>query len=223
MTEFAGFERDAMELLDQLGRLDSAGFKAEKPSYQRLLAIPAKSFVSAVGDELRATLSHGIVDQPKTNGSIAPINNDLRFSPDKAPYKDHLLLKFWEGRDKKTAPTLYIRIAHDGVGFATGAVFADLPRWREAVASTRGAKVSSALDSLTKATGAEIVGQELKRVPAPYPADHPRADLLRHKLLQVRWQEKSPAVLTKPVFVDWCVERLRQCGRVHRWLVDELE
>ena len=34
----------------------------------------------------------------------APINNDLRFSPDKSPYKDHLLLRFWEGADKTGKP-----------------------------------------------------------------------------------------------------------------------
>ena len=35
--------------------------------------------------------------------------------------------------------------------------------------------------------GYEVSGQELKRVPSPHPQDHPRADLLRHKML-IYWR-----------------------------------
>lgn len=219
---FAGFEPSAMELLAELGGQDAEWFKANKPAYQELVASPCKAFVGAMGEALQNRISPGIVALPRTNGSIGPINNDLRFSPDKSPYKDHVLFRFWEGADKKTAPTLFVRLSKGGIGFATGAVFGDVTRWREAVASPQGAQLEAALSKLERGTRAEVVGRELKRVPAPYPDDHPRRDLLRHKLLQLRWEEKPPRLLGKPDFVDWCAKRLERCAPVHRWLVDSL-
>jgi len=62
----------------------------------------------------------------------------------------------------------------------------------------------------------------LKRVSAPYGADHPRADLLRHKMFQARWSEPLPDSVSKAEFVDWCAERLVATTDVHRWLVDNL-
>ena len=87
---------------------------------------PAKAFVTALGEELSKTISKDLVAEPRTNGSIAPINNDLRFAPAnspkaRAPYKDHLLFRFWEGADKKIAPTLFVRLSAESVGFASGA------------------------------------------------------------------------------------------------------
>jgi uncharacterized protein (TIGR02453 family) len=196
VSEFEGFDPDAIDFLKKLGGEQADWFKARKKDYQRLIVAPSKAFVTDLGAELQSRVSAGIVAEPKTNGSIAPINNDLRFSPDKSPYKDHLLLKFWEGANKKTAPTLYVRIAPSGIGFATGAVFADLNGWRERVASQPGAELARALAKLVRGTGAEVVGADLKRVPAPYPADHPRGDLLK---------------------------RLERAAPIHHWLVAALD
>ena len=70
-------------------------------------------------------ISPRIVAIPRTNGSIGPINNDVRFAKNRSAYKDHLLFRFWElassGSDKKTAATLFVRLGSDSVGFATGA------------------------------------------------------------------------------------------------------
>lgn len=142
-----------------------------------------------MGDELAAAISPQIVAEPKTNGSIAPINNDLRFSPDKT-YKDHLLLKFWEGESKKLAPTLYTRLSAERVGFATGAMLPDLERWRELIDDEgTGGELVAALAELGRDRDLNVAGEGYKRVPKPYPAGHPRGSLLRHKMLQARWSE----------------------------------
>ena len=62
-----------------------------------------------LGQSLAATISPRIVAQPKANGSISPINNDVRFARDKAPYKNHLLLEaagasLWLGPHRATPP-----------------------------------------------------------------------------------------------------------------------
>ena len=115
-----------------------------------------------------------------------------------------------------------VRIHPGGIGFGGGAAFdkADLDRWREAVADDRaGAALEAALDSLRALPGAEIAGEALKRVPAPYEADHPRGALLRHKMIQARWQEPVPTEFENAEFVDWCLERLMRFEGLHHWLL----
>lgn len=220
---FAGFPRAGLELLTRLGGADKPWFQAHRGEYDTGLASPAKAFVVAVGERLAHQVSPDVQAVPRTNGSIAPINNDLRFRPDAPPYKDHLLFRWWEGPDRKVAPTLFVRLSEASVGFATGVALHDLDRWRDAVADeVSGPALTTALAELAEGRDLDVVGAELKRVPAPHPPDHPRADLLRHKGFQARWTEPTPAQVTDATFVEWCVERLVACSPVHRWLVDEL-
>lgn len=219
--DFAGYSADLIPFLEALPGKDPAWFKANKSTYDEVVVKPTKALVVEMGDILRVELPD-IAAVPRTNGSIAPINNDLRFSPDKTPYKDHLLLRFWEGETKKSAPTLFVRIASEGIGFAAGVVPSDVERWRSAIASPAGAEFDSLVVGLTKSLGADVVGQELKRVPAPYAADHDRGELLRHKMIQVRWQQAVPACITDGSFSDWCVEQLQPAVPLHRWLVQHL-
>lgn len=218
---FDGYSDDSIGFLAALPSRDPDWFKANKKDYERLIVAPTKALVVELGEQLREHVPD-IAAEPKTNGSIAPINNDLRFSPDKSPYKDNLMLRLWEGSPKKTAPTLFVRIAPDGVGFASGVIPADLDRWRAAVAGDSGVELADSIAATVKATKAEVVGQELKRVPAPYDADHPRGDLLRHKMLQVRWLKPVPKAVTKPTFAGWCADQLEAALPIHRWLVENL-
>lgn len=221
MTAPVSFPAEAREFLRALPTHDKAWFDANRPAYQSLIAEPAKALVEAVATDLRNELSPAIVGVPRVNGSISPINRDIRFSADKTPYKDHLLFRWWEGEEKKTAPTLFVRLAADEVGFATGVMLPSLDRWRELVDSeATGAALATAIAALVAETGAEVAGIEYKRVPKPYPAEHPRADLLRCKWLQVRWMEPFPE--DGADFAPWCARHLLRCADVHRWLVEHL-
>lgn len=225
---FTGFPQQGLSFLSQLGDendpKDKAWFTEHRSTYDQFVVAPAKAFVEAMGESLGAAISPEIVAQPKTNGSIAPINNDLRFSPDATPYKDHLMFRFWEGENKKTAPTLMLRVSPtDGVGFATSMALADLDRWRESVAADgTGAALAEAIEQLQKATKADVVGEALKNAPKPYDNDHPRAALLRHKGFQVRWIKKTPVSVIKPSFVTWCTKELARSKPVHQWLLANL-
>jgi uncharacterized protein (DUF2461 family) len=58
------------------------------------------------------------------------------------------------------------------------------------------------------AEGHEILGDVMKRVPRGYPADHPRADLLKHRSLLVARDFEADAVRdVEPVYR--ACERLR--------------
>ncbi|MEM7342266.1 MAG: DUF2461 family protein [Actinomycetota bacterium] len=224
VDEFTGFPAEGLAFLTKLGARDKAWFDANRATYEAQVVGPAKSFVSAMGEALADGFAPNIIAEPKTNGSIAPINNDLRFSPDKPPYKDHLLLKWWEGDDKKRSPTLWVRITQDQIGFATGAPIHDVERWRSLVADDAiGADLANALTALAKGRSLDIDGQGYKKVPKPYDENHPRADLLRHKMgLQARWSEPIPAGANKRAFVDWCTRRLEAAAPVHHWFVEHL-
>ncbi|MEM8922509.1 MAG: DUF2461 domain-containing protein [Actinomycetota bacterium] len=219
---FDGFPPETMAVLDRLGRADKAWFDANKTSYQSTVVEPTKAFVAAIGERLADGVAPRIVAQPKANGSIAPINNDLRFSPDKSPYKDHLMLRFWEGEHKKTAPTLFIRISPEQIGYATGIALPDLERWRALIDGDAGGELAAAIEELGAGREIDVAGEGYKRVPKPYAQEHPRADLLRLKSFQARWIEATPSSITTPGFVDHCQERLEACAPIHRWLVDHL-
>ena len=219
---FDGFPAGGLEFLTELGSQDKVWFDAHRAPYRSEVAQPAKDFVVALTEALHAEISEGIVGQPKVNGSIAPINNDLRFNPDASPYKDHLMFRFWEGPDKKTAPMLMIRMGEVDTGFATGMAFPSVDRWREAVAGPQGASLEEALRRLGEERELDVVGEELKRVPKPWEPDHPRAALLRRKGLQARWLEPTPESVSSPGFVDWCAQRLGACADVHNWLLANL-
>jgi uncharacterized protein (TIGR02453 family) len=219
---FTGFPASGLSFLTALGEQDRDWFQAHKEQYGTEVAQPAKDFVDAMSALLQDHVSPLVVGQPKTNGSIAPINNDLRFNPDAAPYKDHLLLKWWEGGDKKTAPTLWVRLSEAQVGFASGIALGDVDRWRASVGGDDGAALTAALSTLGDRVDIDVAGQALKKVPKPWPDDHPRADLLRHKMFQVRWSEPTPSSVGSAEFADFCADRLALLGDVHAWLRDHL-
>jgi uncharacterized protein DUF2461 len=96
---FTGFPAGGLSFLTELGGQNRDLFQAGKARYDAEVTQPAKEFVTAMTGRLQASISPLLDGQAKANGSIAPINNDLRFNADTYPYKDHLLLKWWEGED----------------------------------------------------------------------------------------------------------------------------
>ncbi len=96
MSLSSGFPAEGVALLESLPRRDAAWFEANQKAYRSTVLEPANAFVTAMGSLLAETISPDVVAEPRTNGSIAPINHDVRFSKDKALYKDHLLLRVRE-------------------------------------------------------------------------------------------------------------------------------
>lgn len=212
----ATFTAEGRDFLGRMSSMTPSQFKEQRSAYQALIADPAKTFVTALVPRLQESISSGIEGEPKTNGSIAPINNDRRFAPDKPPYKDHLLFRFWEGPNKKTAPTLFVRVAADSVGFASGMMFADVATWRETI-DADGDGLASAIATPSAGRSTEVVGEVLKRTPAPYTDDHPHAALLRHKMFQIRWLA-TDIDITADAFVEQAAAELSGAAAVHRWL-----
>jgi uncharacterized protein (DUF2461 family) len=231
--KFIGYKPEARTLLGRLPELDKEQFSARRNEYVAALLEPTKLLVNDVGGLLEESISPELIYQAKTNGSIAPINNDVRFADARAPlYKDHFLLRYWQGPNKKNAPTLFLRVASENVGFATGMSFtkSGLDTWRSAVAGPEGKALAAAVDAVLEefppdpededAFVAEVAGDALKKVPAPYDQDHERAKLLKLKSFQLRWSMKMPTSVGSRKFPDWCADQFDRAAPIHHWLVE---
>jgi uncharacterized protein (TIGR02453 family) len=110
-------------------------------------------------------------------------NRDLRFSSDKSPYKTNIA-----GYAGTAGRGGYLSLDARGLSVAAGRYELtpqQLNKYRKRVgAESTGPALAAIVDRLEKA-GYGIAGETLKRVPAGWPQDHPRARLLRHKVLYI--------------------------------------
>jgi uncharacterized protein (TIGR02453 family) len=116
-------------------------------------------------------------------GKIFRPNRDVRFSKDKSPYKTNIAATAGMGGHGG-----YISLDARGLTAAAGRYELtpqQLTKYRKKVATgSTGAPLAAIVAKLEKA-GYGIGGEALKRVPAGWPQDHPRARLLRHKILYI--------------------------------------
>jgi uncharacterized protein (TIGR02453 family) len=185
-VRFEGWPKPALQFFHGLKRDNSkAYFEAHRSVYEDQVRQPMEALVSELERELGSDVEV----------KIFRLNRDLRFSPDKRPYKEHLGAYLSSTR----AGGLYLQISDDGLYLAIGSheMAADqLTRFRDAVAGKEGEKLARIVAALQK-DGYEVTEASFKRVPAGYPADHPRSELLRCKgLMASRHWKPGPWLQT---------------------------
>jgi len=116
-------------------------------------------------------------------GKVFRPNRDVRFSPDKSPYKTHI---------GATIGSNYLQLSANGLAAASGmhGMAPDqLDRYRRAVAHEgTGTDLEQAISDVER-HAIEVQGHDsLKSAPKGYPGDHPRIALLQHKSLTA-WKE----------------------------------
>jgi uncharacterized protein (TIGR02453 family) len=113
-------------------------------------------------------------------------NRDIRFSPDKSPYKTNTY-GIIHGSDV-SGEGLYASISALGLVAGSGYHMMtrdQLDRYREAVAdANRGPALEKLVDQAQRA-GLELWGDSVATAPRGYPRDHERIDLLRRKGLSL--------------------------------------
>src|SRR3954453_4394943 len=197
-TAFAGFPRDGLEFLAGLAEDNSrAYFDAHRDVYEGALLAPAKAFVVALGEQLRARVAPGLRAEPRVNGSILRLNRDPRFTNDKRPYKEPLDFWFWEGDGPSRAyPGLFLRLRPAAVGLGAGMhrfEASAIAAYRSAVADeATGEALEAAVAGATAVRAPAVNAPALKRVPRRFDADHPRGDLLRHDGFYVGGEGEVP-------------------------------
>ena len=186
---FEGFTPQALTLLAQLAKHnDRAWFASRKERFANELLEPLRHLVIDASDALqRAKLPlHG---DPKR--SVFRIYRDVRFSPNKMPYKTHLAayLSFDGARD--TPGGLYVHVEPNRSFLAAAFYQLDTPllrRWRQSIAA-RPAAFSAVLRGLARrGLTVEDDDETLVRMPRGFEAfaDHDLARYVRMRSFVVR-------------------------------------
>jgi len=171
MPRFTGWPEDFQRFFIGL-ELDNSKryFEANRDTYDEHVRGPMVALMESLEDEYGPA-------------KVFRANRDIRFSKDKSPYKTNVAAH--NGKDGVGG---YLSLDKKGLTVAVGCYELtpeQLTRYRKRVAvEASGAALASIVARLEKA-GYKMGGEQLKRVPAGWPQDHPRARLLRHKLVYV--------------------------------------
>ena len=151
----------------------------------------------------------------KSGGSLTRIFRDTRFGKDKSPYHTHVGMHFWhEAGEKMVTPGLFLRIDTKEVLLGTGQHQPEpeaLAAIRGAIAGDPKAWAKAARDRAFLADWRGLEGESNKRVPAPWPADHPEAEDLKRKDFTA-FVRMPAAAATKKGFAGVAVARWRTSG-----------
>lgn len=176
---FNGFDRAFFAFLKKLkANNNREWFTEHKAQYQAEVEAPALAFVEAFAPRLKKISPRFVADPRRSGGSMFRIYRDTRFSHDKTPYKTHVGLHFWhDGAGLESPPSFYLHLS-------PGEIFGGGGCWHPDPVALR--KIRLRINDAPKewkavlATGMEIEGSTLKRVPPGFPSDHPFAtDLMR--------------------------------------------
>jgi uncharacterized protein (TIGR02453 family) len=169
--QFRGWPEDFQRFFIGL-ELDNSKkyFEANRRAYEESVKAPMLALVESLEGDFG-------------EGKVFRINRDIRFSKDKSPYKTNIAATVGMGhkggylslnaRDFMVASGRYEMSSEDLVKFR-----------KKVAAEASGSQLALIVTNLEK-SGYALGGEELKRVPAPWPQDHPRAALLRRKSLYV--------------------------------------
>ncbi len=223
-SNFKGFSKETIEFFHNLRKNNNKDwFGSHKNDYETFVMEPARAFISAMGSRLKS-LSPDINAVPKVNKSLFRISRDIRFSPDKSPYKTHLGIFFWEGnRPRMECSGFYFHIEPNK--FILGVGFYMFPRQlldhyrRSVIHPEYGKELSNLLKKILQIKGFELGGQHYKRVPAGYDPSHPNARLLLHNGLHVGQETGLPDELYSSRLLEYCWKKYHPLAPLHRWLV----
>lgn len=179
---------------------DREWFKARKEQYERDVREPMIAVIERLAADLPA-FAPDLIASPKE--SLYRIYRDTRFSEDKTPLKTHVAATFPTRRlPKKAGAGLYFHIGHGEVWIG-GGFYApspqDLLRIREHLAGNyQRLRAIVEAPGFTRRVGA-LQGEQLRRVPRGFPAEHPAAGYLKFKQFYAG-KELEPAFATSPKF-----------------------
>jgi uncharacterized protein (TIGR02453 family) len=207
------FNPEAMKFLRGLARNnDREWFEARRDVYMRALKTPMLALV----EEINAAMVEFAPEHVRPPHKVAMrIYRDIRFSPNKQPYKTHLSA-WWarRGMEKTSGGGFYLQISPQQVMVAAGVYMPEreqlltIRRWM----SAHHTSYRASLKKLLKARGAKFELSEdaeaLTRMPKGFASDDPADELVRAKSWGVRSWLPGEAAL-EPTFAREIVRRFR--------------
>ena len=206
---FDGFPEQALIFYEGLEADNTKAYWSDhKATYDTCVAAPMRTLL----DELEPEFGPAKLFRPY---------RDVRFSKDKTPYKTQAAAVVrGDGED-----ALYLALSADGLFLGGGyhhLATDQTRRLREAIADElTGPPLATVLDAL-RATGWEVGGEQLVRIPKPWDDGHPRAGLLRHKSLTASRAHQPAGWLHTPAALDRVAKGWRQLGPLNAWLRHEV-
>jgi uncharacterized protein (TIGR02453 family) len=185
MSTFRGIPREAFAFYAELEDNNNREWWLEhKDRYNTLVRDPLTALLA----ELEPRFGPAKIFRP---------NRDIRFSPDKSPYKtaQGALVSAQEGVG------YYLHLGADGLMVGGGChsyTPAQLVRFRNSVdASGTGESLRRILETVTS-SGFALGGEKLKTVPRGFDRDHPRGELLKHKSVSAGMELGQPDWVDTP-------------------------
>jgi len=222
---FTGFPRSAPQFWHELAvEMNRDWFLANKDRYETEWVQPMTALLGDVTRRLAAAYKPLALGEPK----IMRIYRDTRFSKDKAPYKTHIagivMLRQKSGKQSDGEAgnaAMYVHLGADEEIVGTGCYMMDaerLAKYRKAVAGKPGVDLQKVVDKLRNSGYAVDGHDNYKKVPKPFDAEHPRAELLKMKGLTGGPPEIPKGLLLKPGFADWLVDQGKAMAPLVKWL-----
>ncbi|HXC96859.1 MAG TPA: DUF2461 domain-containing protein [Edaphobacter sp.] len=177
------FSNEAMKFLRGLKRNnDRVWFEARREVFDRELKTPMLAVIGEVNEAMADFAPEHVRPAPRI---MMRIYRDIRFSPNKQPYKTHVSA-WWvrDGLEKTSGAGFYFHVSPEEIMIAAGAY---MPEREQLLAIRRylaehydefrhvmkGQKLRSLM--------MEDDGPALTRAPKGFPEDHPAIDLLKKK------------------------------------------
>lgn len=199
---------------------DREWFAANRARYVADVEAPMIQFIADFGDRLRRISRAYVADPRRTGGSMFRIYRDIRFSPDKSPFKTWMAARFPHEARKKTdsVPAFYVHVG-PGECFGGGGVYhiemPALTRIRQHIVSAPKAWAA------VRTSGIEIEGDRLTRPPAGFDPAHRFIDDLKRKDIYTM-TEFSERDAVSPGFLDRYTEACEHAAPLLAFLTKAL-
>ncbi|QDH79226.1 DUF2461 domain-containing protein [Echinicola soli] len=215
--------KDTLEFLSDLTENNNKEWMdANRDWYQET----RKGFLGTVGDLLEELKKR----QPGLEGlrpkdCIFRQNRDIRFSANKAPYKNNMGAYFSPGGKKSVGPGYYLHIQPREC-FLAGGIWMpaaeQLKKIRQEI-DYSGAELEKIIKAPSfKSAFGDIHGERLKTSPRDYSTDHPHIDLLRLKSFVVTHPLTDQEVLSDGL-VETCLGYYSKMDEFHAFLAQAVD
>jgi uncharacterized protein (TIGR02453 family) len=191
---FGGFSKKCFSFFRQLKRNNSRKwFEEHRKAFEENVRFPMCSFVASLQPHFGRFAPEFDLN-PKR--SIFRIYRDIRFSPDKTPYKTHIAAHFvLKGKPKGFLGSgYYVEIA-PGESYTGGGIYipdsGQLNKIRKAISENGKEFLDIVENKKFKRLFSPFEWSSLKRMPTGYTEDNPMAEWLKYKqfFVGVSWHE----------------------------------
>ena len=221
---FTGFPKQTITFFRKLAQNNTKmWFDQNKEMYEKQVLVPSRDFILALGARLKK-ISPGVQADPRVNKSLFRLNRDIRFSPDKTPYKTHLGLWFWEGsRPRMECTGFYFHL--EPQKFMLGVGLYAFPKdmletYRQSVVHPKhGPALTKAITAIKKNKEVYVGEQHFKKTPQGYDPAHKNAEFLLYNGLYGGVELPVSEELFSEGLVDLCFEHYKKMLPLHRWLL----